>query len=79
MAVRSLADPNPPDRHLQTCPTLGPTSFGICAYEAAVRGHRGLAEERPRQRPFWCRQIRLSFADMAPASHGLRATVGAAL
>lgn len=43
MAVRSLADPNPPDRHLQTCPTLGPTSFGICAYEAAVRGHRGLA------------------------------------
>jgi hypothetical protein len=32
-------DPNPPVRLLQSSPTLGPTSYWLCVYEAAVRGH----------------------------------------
>jgi len=33
-------DPNLPAGLLQSCPTLGQSSFGFRVYEAAVRGHR---------------------------------------
>ena len=39
-------DPNAAVRLLQTCPTLGPTSFGSCVHEAVVRGRRDPGHKR---------------------------------
>jgi hypothetical protein len=42
--------PNPPVSFLQSCRTLGPTSFGFCVSEAAVRDHQDPATTGPSRR-----------------------------
>ena len=54
---RRAIDPIPPVGLLQSCPTLGPASFGFGVHEPADRDHQDRANERPVVR---CAQARRS-------------------